>query len=47
MARTGLGGTSLMNANVFLEANRDALSMKAWPKEIREHPERLDKCENT
>lgn len=40
----GLGGTSLMNANVFLEANHDALRMKAWPKEIREHPEELDKC---
>lgn len=42
----GLGGTSLMNANVFLEANHDALGMKAWPREIREDPGCLDKCEN-
>ncbi|KAI0977454.1 glucose-methanol-choline oxidoreductase [Xylaria arbuscula] len=33
----GLGGTSLMNANVFLEADEDVLQMKAWPKEISEH----------
>ncbi|ROV92947.1 hypothetical protein VSDG_06387 [Cytospora chrysosperma] len=39
----GLGGTSLMNANVFLEANHDSLRMKAWPREIREKPECLDK----
>ncbi|ROV89585.1 hypothetical protein VMCG_09946 [Cytospora schulzeri] len=38
----GLGGTSLMNANVFLEANHDSLRMKAWPEEIRNKPERLD-----
>ncbi|PSR78665.1 hypothetical protein BD289DRAFT_376422 [Coniella lustricola] len=38
----GLGGTSLMNANVFLEANHDSLSMKAWPEEIRENPACLD-----
>ncbi|KUI63878.1 Cholesterol oxidase [Cytospora mali] len=39
----GLGGTSLMNANVFLEANHDSLSMKTWPEEIRENPHCLDK----
>ncbi|KAI3396784.1 hypothetical protein diail_11684 [Diaporthe ilicicola] len=38
----GLGGTSLMNANVFLEANHDALRMRAWPEEIRNNPECLD-----
>lgn len=42
--RLGLGGTSLMNANVFLKANHDALRMKAWPKEIRDDPHCLDEC---
>ena len=41
----GLGGTSLMNANVFMEADKGTLSLKAWPKEIREDPDGLDKCE--
>lgn len=36
-----------MNANVFLEANHDTLTMKAWPKEIREKPHSLDQCEKT
>ncbi|CAN8095234.1 unnamed protein product [Discula destructiva] len=39
----GLGGTSLINANVFLEANHDTLRMNAWPQEIRKKPECLDK----
>ncbi|KAF5524062.1 Cholesterol oxidase [Colletotrichum aenigma] len=34
----GLGGTSLMNANVFLEADEATLSMPIWPKAIREDP---------
>ncbi|TGJ86541.1 hypothetical protein E0Z10_g2214 [Xylaria hypoxylon] len=34
----GLGGTSLINANVFLEADDDALQMEQWPDEIRNHP---------
>ncbi|KAF3760304.1 FAD/NAD(P)-binding domain-containing protein [Cryphonectria parasitica EP155] len=38
----GLGGTSLINANVFLEANHDSLSMQAWPEEIRNNPTCLD-----
>ncbi|KAI0427418.1 glucose-methanol-choline oxidoreductase [Xylaria sp. FL1042] len=33
----GLGGTSLMNANVFLEADDDALKLEQWPKEIKDH----------
>ncbi|GAP84152.1 putative cholesterol oxidase [Rosellinia necatrix] len=33
----GLGGTSLMNANVFLEADDDVLQFDQWPKEIREN----------
>lgn len=41
---TGLGGTSLMNANVFLEANEATLSMPIWPKSIRENPKCLEKC---
>ncbi|KAI0779458.1 cholesterol oxidase [Fomes fomentarius] len=32
----GLGGTSLMNANVFLRADDDTMAMKAWPPELRE-----------
>lgn len=39
----GLGGTSLMNANVFLEADDDTLAMKMWPQEIRNNPHCLDK----
>ncbi|KAK5630834.1 hypothetical protein RRF57_006549 [Xylaria bambusicola] len=31
----GLGGTSLINANVFLEADEDALQLEQWPDEIR------------
>lgn len=43
-AHPGLGGTSLINANVFLEANHDALRMKAWPEQIRNDPGCLDEC---
>ncbi|TDZ22449.1 Cholesterol oxidase [Colletotrichum orbiculare MAFF 240422] len=39
----GLGGTSLMNANVFLEADEATLSMPIWPKAIRENPDDLKK----
>ncbi|KAI0883213.1 FAD/NAD(P)-binding domain-containing protein [Annulohypoxylon maeteangense] len=38
----GLGGTSLMNANVYLEADKDTLQLEAWPKEIRDNPDCLD-----
>jgi hypothetical protein len=31
----GLGGTSLLNANVFLEAHPKVLNMEIWPKELR------------
>ncbi|KAI0104878.1 glucose-methanol-choline oxidoreductase [Nemania sp. FL0031] len=31
----GLGGTSLINANVFLEADEEVLKFKEWPKEIK------------
>ncbi|RYP91482.1 hypothetical protein DL770_002421 [Monosporascus sp. CRB-9-2] len=31
----GLGGTSLINANVYLEADEDTLALEAWPDEIR------------
>ncbi|KXH33092.1 glucose-methanol-choline oxidoreductase [Colletotrichum simmondsii] len=30
----GLGGTSLLNANVFLEADEGVLNLPIWPKEI-------------
>ncbi|KAH6850734.1 hypothetical protein B0I37DRAFT_397020 [Chaetomium sp. MPI-CAGE-AT-0009] len=39
----GLGGTSLINANVFMEADKETLAMKAWPPEIREDVDGLDK----
>ncbi|EAQ86461.1 hypothetical protein CHGG_07714 [Chaetomium globosum CBS 148.51] len=42
-SRPGLGGTSLINANVFMEADKETLAMKAWPPEIRENVEELDK----
>lgn len=41
----GLGGTSLINANVFLEADEDALQLEQWPKEIRERKGCLRECE--
>ncbi|KAH6699057.1 hypothetical protein BKA61DRAFT_496631 [Leptodontidium sp. MPI-SDFR-AT-0119] len=31
----GLGGTSLLNANVFLEADAKTMKMPCWPKELR------------
>lgn len=31
----GLGGGSLVNANVFLEATPDVLNMNVWPEELR------------
>ncbi|KAJ6486130.1 hypothetical protein C8R47DRAFT_980022 [Mycena vitilis] len=34
----GLGGTSLLNANVFLEADKRTLELSAWPQEIRKDP---------
>ena len=40
----GLGGTSLMNANVFMEADKKVLALKAWPKEIRTKVDALDEC---
>ncbi|KAI1391493.1 FAD/NAD(P)-binding domain-containing protein [Hypoxylon trugodes] len=39
----GLGGTSLMNANVYLEADEETLKLEAWPKEIRDDPKSLNK----
>ncbi|KAI0533446.1 glucose-methanol-choline oxidoreductase [Xylaria digitata] len=33
----GLGGTSLINANVFLEADDDALQLEQWPSEIKKN----------
>ncbi|KAK7042261.1 FAD/NAD(P)-binding domain-containing protein [Favolaschia claudopus] len=38
----GLGGTSLLNANVFLEADKRTLQFEAWPQEIRADPSCLD-----
>ncbi|ORY71697.1 glucose-methanol-choline oxidoreductase [Pseudomassariella vexata] len=38
----GLGGTSLMNANVYLRADKATLSMEMWPEEIRNDPSSLD-----
>jgi hypothetical protein len=40
----GLGGTSLINANVFLRADKKTLASNAWPKEIRNDPVCLDHC---
>jgi hypothetical protein len=41
----GLGGTSLINANVFLEADEDALQLEQWPEEIRKNKGCLKDCE--
>ncbi|RFU30772.1 hypothetical protein B7463_g5567, partial [Scytalidium lignicola] len=32
----GLGGTSLLNANIFLEATDDVMAMDVWPEELRQ-----------
>jgi hypothetical protein len=44
MCFVGLGGTSLLNANVFLRADHGTLAMEEWPSEIKEVGS-LDKCE--
>lgn len=41
-----LGGTSLLNANVFLEADARTLQLPNWPKEIRQRPESIKKCKS-
>lgn len=41
----GLGGTSLLNANVFLEMDPRVRALGAWPQELREKAE-WDKCES-
>lgn len=41
---SGLGGTSLINAGVFLRAGTGVLASTEWPKEIREKPQDLDRC---
>lgn len=42
----GLGGTSLINSNVFLEADARSLSAEVWPSEIRNNPECLKMCKS-
>jgi len=37
----GLGGTSLLNANVFLECDKRTQALSAWPSEIRDDPASL------
>ncbi|AEO62896.1 uncharacterized protein THITE_41229 [Thermothielavioides terrestris NRRL 8126] len=39
----GLGGTSLINANVFIEADKETLAMQDWPPEIRNNVDELDR----
>ncbi|KAL2152080.1 hypothetical protein VTH82DRAFT_5264 [Thermothelomyces myriococcoides] len=39
----GLGGTSLINANVFMEADEETLAMKEWPPELRGNVKEWDK----
>ncbi|OQE08838.1 hypothetical protein PENVUL_c008G01117 [Penicillium vulpinum] len=41
-AAHGLGGTSLINAGVFLKADERTLQMSPWPSEIRNEPLKLD-----
>jgi cholesterol oxidase len=38
----GLGGTSLLNANVALEADRRVFQLSEWPSEFRNNPNVLD-----
>ncbi|KIK66211.1 hypothetical protein GYMLUDRAFT_38025 [Collybiopsis luxurians FD-317 M1] len=39
----GLGGTSLLNANVFLECDKRTLALSPWPPELRKDVDALDK----
>jgi choline dehydrogenase-like flavoprotein len=41
---SGLGGTSLINAGVFLRADRKILGGPEWPVEIRENIDDLSQC---
>ena len=41
MKGCGLGGTSLINANVVLDADENVFSSKHWPKEIRDDMQEL------
>ncbi|KAK3905343.1 cholesterol oxidase, partial [Staphylotrichum tortipilum] len=43
LVANGLGGTSLINANVFMEADKETLAMRAWPPQIRENVDEMDK----
>ncbi|KAF5309637.1 hypothetical protein D9758_019109 [Tetrapyrgos nigripes] len=38
----GLGGTSLLNANVFLECDKRTLALSPWPSELRKNTDALD-----
>ncbi|OJD33687.1 glucose-methanol-choline oxidoreductase [Diplodia corticola] len=38
----GLGGTSLINANVYLECDKRTLALGAWPSELRTDPSALE-----
>jgi hypothetical protein len=37
----------LINANIFLEPEKEVLKQRFWPLEIRKDPKTLDKCEFT
>jgi choline dehydrogenase-like flavoprotein len=40
----GLGGTSLLNANVFLEMDPSVMTFDMWPEELKKKKEDWDKC---
>lgn len=42
----GLGGTSLINANVFLRPEPRTLELGDWPAEIRNNPAVLEQCKS-
>ena len=44
---SGLGGTSLINANVALDMKPEVLQESEWPKDIRDDADQMNKIDRT